>query len=583
MKMVWFELRGFRRFEDAELNVDAPVVALVGPNESGKTSLLEALTHLGEPSNQTFHPRSLTRDLDVNGWVLKATYRLDDDDRAALARQAPRAPEIRWFRVWREADGRLSHDTVPSLASMAHTEDTTDLLAKVVQLIQKPLPEVVLSVLKDRVPRVLEFSTSDRTLQSEYDLQAPATWTGGLRNLARLARFDLNELGLRASGRRPELYEDMVDRANTRLANELSARWSQARVTVRLSVAPPNQLRILAKSEEGSLYRIEDRSDGLRAFVALVAFLTGAGTEVPPILVVDEADSHLHWDAQADLVNLFHTQEVASQIIYATHSPGCLPHDLGHGVRAVVLSSSHSDRSTVKNWIWKDKAGLRPLLLDMGASTAAVTPRRYAVVTEGVADFILLPSLLREATATPSLPYQIVPGLAQLARGGIQRIDSEADRVVYLTDGDEAGTRIRHEVRSAGIPKERTLSLPAGTVLEDLIASDTLEAAVHEEISRSGNTPSEPIEFPDSGRAAYLDDWYACNGIKPPSKRAIASRALEIAAGLPAQTGRPLLENRHRTALRNLHEELLNTLHVSSGKSVGHAGREPQPSLSTSQ
>ena len=228
----------------------------------------------------------------------------------------------------------------------------------------------------------------------------------------------------------------------------------------------------------------------------------------------------------------------------------------------MIPTPGQPDRSTVKNWIWKGKAGFRPLLLDMGASTAAVTPHRYAVVTEGTADFVLLPSLLREATGNDTLPYQIVPGLAELEVSGIRRVNSEADRVAYLTDDDEAGKQNRKQVTSAGIPADRTFSLPAGTVLEDLVVYDTLVAAVNEEISRSGHQTNEPIELPDSGRAAYLDDWYQRNGIEPPSKRAIASRALEIAAGSPTQPGSPLLENRHRTALEELHESLLCALGV---------------------
>ena len=134
---------------------------------------------------------------------------------------------------------------------------------------------------------------------------------------------------------------------------------------------------------------------------------------------------------------------------------------------------------------------------------------------------------------------------------------------MYLTDGDEAGKQTRKTIRSAEIPTDRALSLPAGTVLEDLVGRDTLAAAVNEEISRSGHQTNEPIELPDSGRAAYLVAWYQRNGIdKPSGKGAIAGRALEIAARNPTEPGPPLLEERHRTALQELHESLLCALGV---------------------
>ena len=36
MRLVWLNLRRFRRFQDARVNLDAPVIALVGPNEAGE-------------------------------------------------------------------------------------------------------------------------------------------------------------------------------------------------------------------------------------------------------------------------------------------------------------------------------------------------------------------------------------------------------------------------------------------------------------------------------------------------------------------------------------------------------------------
>ena len=636
MRMVAFQMRGFRRFENAEINVDAPVVALVGPNESGKTTVLDALVKLSQ--NVAFTPDDETRDLPLQGPVLEALYLLDADDRKALTDSVPEASEVRWYYVLRESDGlpsfRISSplleddDVAHSLEALnalrgdawdqidtkemadlignarstlgrhpsEYTEDQLSDLAALSERLfnggQKPpspgehdiakkLGQVVsterksrtqklaISTLQPLTPRVLEFTENARNLRSEYNLQDPSTWNDGLKNLAELGEFSLSELARLAAGGVPQMgrLESLLRRANSCLSKKLSRPWSQTDdLEVNLRVLANPWLRIFVGSDDGALYRLDERSEGLRTFVALVAFLEKTKPTVPPMLVIDEADIHLHWDAQADLVNIFHNQEVAAQIVYSTHSPGCLPHDLGHGVRAVAPDPNQADRSNVKNRIWEsDDGGFRPLLYAMGASTAAVTPHRYAVATEGISDFILLPSLLRQAAGEDSLPYQVVPGLAQLSGSGIRRIGSESDAVAYLTDGDKAGAEIRSNVESQDIPAERIESLPDGLVLEDLVARETLEKAVREQIRRSsGEEPGEEMNLPDSGRSAYLDSWYQRADVKAPNKRAIASRVLEMSARNPKKPSLPLLEKRHMTALKDIHESLLVALGISS-------------------
>ena len=276
-------------------------------------------------------------------------------------------------------------------------------------------------------------------------------WNNAVRNLVQLAGFSIDALARAVSSPQHEDRQDLLLQANARLSQVFDASWSQANLNVSLNILHPAQLQVYVAEDGGPTFRLGDRSDGLRAFVALVAFLEAKNLTSPPILVVDEAENHLHWDAQADLINLFHSQDRVAQIIYSTHSPGCLPHDLGHGVRAVLPNPDSRHHSIVENWIWGSSPGFRPLLMRMGASTAAMTPHRFAVMTEGVADFILLPSLLRDATSKDVLEYQVVPGIAQASTDEIRETDSESDVVFYLVDGDGGGLAHTKKIRRAGV------------------------------------------------------------------------------------------------------------------------------------
>ena len=625
MRLVWLELWRFRRFQHARVNLDAPVIALVGPNEAGKSTLLDALVAVGRSGE--FHPRDITSGLQPQGRVLEATFLLDENDREALRDVVPEALKVRWYRVWRDASGELHRATVPpvpwtgkaaararksliklrglkwaesvddelldrlnmviswipedepreyseqELSEIEHLGTTLrdiegknlpatlqlthEAIARMIADETQPRPqETALALLGERTPEILDFAESDRTINTTYNLQDPSSWTNGIRNLAYLGGFDLRRLAEAAvGGGLPETRESILRRANRQLDKLFSVKWSQSKLTVHLTVQGAT-LEIYVASDDGGLYRWEERSDGLRTYLALIAFLSSKDLTTPPVLVCDEAESHLHWDAQADLINVLYDQDMASQVVYTTHSPGCLPHDLGHGVRAVCPTGP--DRSRIESWIWATAAGLRPMLYHMGASSAALTPHRHAVATEGVADFILLPSLLREATGEAALPYQVVPGLAQLSSDGFRTIDSESDKMVYLTDGDEGGRKILSLLHRSGIPDTRTFSLPSEVALEELVSSETLAAAVREELHRSGHQPSAPLTFPTTGRAAYLDQWCKEAGVEPPMKRAVSCRVLDLTARHPHADRRlPLLEEKWRTTLTELHDSFL--------------------------
>ncbi len=60
MRLYSLTLKGYKQFADASMNLDSKTIAIVGPNEAGKTSLsqrLSALKIMTINSSQPPYPR----------------------------------------------------------------------------------------------------------------------------------------------------------------------------------------------------------------------------------------------------------------------------------------------------------------------------------------------------------------------------------------------------------------------------------------------------------------------------------------------------------------------------------------------
>jgi predicted ATP-dependent endonuclease of OLD family len=278
---------------------------------------------------------------------------------------------------------------------------------------------------------------------------------------------------------------------------------------------------VVIKMQERDFIGFTDHSDGLKAFVGLRAFVARAaaeGQESKPIVLVDEADRHLHYDAQADLVGVFEEQEEAAQIIYTTHSAGCLPRDLGLGIRAIVPEPRDvegeirpGDHSEAINRFWTKGPGFSPLLLAMGAGAFAFAATQFAVVTEGMSDALLLPTLLREATGLQRLRYQAVPGFAEATPDEINRFDLIAGRVAFLADGDDGGRRHVEKLLDNGIEEEQIIFLgddpESDLSIEDLLPKAIYLKAVNGQLKTWHNLEFPAGLLPGKGRSKTVEEW----------------------------------------------------------------------------
>jgi hypothetical protein len=444
-------------------------------------------------------------------------------------------------------------------------------------------------ILNARCPRVRVLRDDDRQLATSYafeDYEAPPA---PLRNLLALAKLDWDELkSAVAEPGNPQLAT-LLRRGNRELEQRLHGSWKQTRVSVALE-EQGGSLHVYpydADSDEHS--RIEDRSDGFRSFLALLAFTSRHAIGAQKLILgIDEAELHLHYDAQADLVRVLTEQTLVPQIIYTTHSAGCLPEDLGSAIR--VLKAVPGDRSVIENGFWSARAdedqsgGFTSLLMAMGAGAVAFTPARRAVMTEGPSDALLLPALFRVAHAwDPSHPIhlQVAGGLAWTPPRRLGALEAEAAHVVYLVDSDEQGQAYKRDLETASVSTSRIFSFRArGLSIEDFVARETYVTAVNLLLHRLRGFDGEGLratDIPNSGAARAAEDWTAARGVEPVSKTAVAEHVLRLSRTSLAymywdpggDDALPLVRENRRPALVRLYSDLCGALGVEHEVSDG--------------
>lgn len=418
--------------------------------------------------------------------------------------------------------------------------------------------DAAMNALWRRCPDFLRFDDETRQLASEYDLTTSAASPGAaLRNLAELANLDL--VALRNAIQRGETgtVRDLREAANRVLEERFSVWHQHPQVRVSLENDGPI-LRIHVQSGSGPTMPFHERSDGLREFVALVALTAQQSKPVPPILLIDEIETHLHYDAQVDLIRVLTEQTAAAQVIYTTHSAASLPEDLGLGVR-VVEPVGERTASTIRQNFWRDQdPGMGALLMALGAASIAFVPLRPAIIVEGGSDLVLLPTLFREATGSDHVGFAVVPGSSSAPPERLAGLDLQGVRTAWVFDADDGGRSRRGALIEHHIPEDRMLLLAdhGDLEIEDLVEPETFCRAVTGYVSDVQSTadsftvsdlPTEPCRRPDAVR-----DWCEARSIRPPGKVALANKVIELAGDMP------ILDRNHAPRLRDLHGRLFD-------------------------
>lgn len=377
-KMIYseFVIKNFKGIEELRFNLDgspnANIFTLVGLNESGKTTILEAMnlfTSDEEGSSPLDIPGSIIKDLNAiipiskrdnfNGIVsIEASLIIEDEDRVKinefifnnsnLSHIDPEQKTLHYYRHYNFVDSKFSSQKYTWSTFRAYTKDSP--FENKVNLIEdnyvKMLNDKLADLCKELIPSILYFPNFLFDFPSQIKLEVDNKMSpkdkfyrdliqdvlSSLNNDTNLDTHIINRVKSKSNSDKRAL-----DRLKQLMENKITSvvfdAWKKVfkRSVINTSVKidfllDESNLIVMEFSIESQdgIYMINERSLGFKWFFIFLLF-----TQFRPfrkdapkntIFLFDEPASNLHPNAQQQLLNSFQRLTENCKIIYTTHS-----------------------------------------------------------------------------------------------------------------------------------------------------------------------------------------------------------------------------------------------------------------------
>lgn len=466
LRISKFRVQNFRNVRDTGSIDLENVTTLIGKNESGKTSTLEAIAYFSE--DQPLDDRDISNDIDLSNTdpsdlpIVTLEFQLDEE---AIEEHYPESTNI--------GDADLPLEVTQTKYADGSYDRS---ISADVNKIDPPVPEIL--YYKD-------YSTiSDEAMIEEIRDGKNDTF----QNLIKISGLDLEAL------ERDDLEKyNAIEKAEGEIETKLNGAWSQKDVEVDLKWNDSTEtIKLLIKDQidpkepgsERTLTYPSQRSEGFQWFLSFYINLlaeTENTAKHTKILLLDDPAVKLHPEGKQDWLESVNEIGEEQQIVFSSHSPYLIDKNYPSRVRAVEDTPNNGTR--IKQDIFgADDDTLEPLRnalgVDLGSSpfvsgrqVLVEGPTEYYVVT-AVANY-LHNVLDRDIFDWPGISVMPVRGAPDVI-GKASWLASEDINYSIVLDSDPEGRRVEEKIQNhhEDIDDERVVLLKKGAVEDGLVIED---------------------------------------------------------------------------------------------------------------
>ena len=555
MKLKQVRVDGFRSVKERiKLFIDPKVTILIGANDHGKTTLLDAIGCLNDDKTLTTDDENWDT-VNQGKPILEFEFSLDEEEAAQLKVMADEAAEKEHaikIAAAAESSPPLITVTVPPptpsgpIITASEMPLVTDIngVDPVVAVpsaewdyVQNPPPAVIkfrkmvghplvlesdsflqkipaaIDYLKKRIPRIELFAPVAQLMDTVTLAQLEQPEQEFMQGIFRYASIWEGHAKLfkqdPATARR-------LEQASETFTTRIRGEWKQGEnLSFRFQHAGQNgnQIELLIRDPAVSqrYVRPSERSTGFSAFFTMSMRLL-ARTDANPanryIFLFDEPGTALHPAGQVNLQKVFERLSQQDQIVYATHSLFMVNHNRPERNRVVSKDEGGTkidQKPYLRNWrAVRDSLGL----ILAGTFFIADT----TLLAEGESDAMYVGALLAAFDRAEMMDIDLNlfsvqwPGNARDFEPMARLMLEEGRHVVAMVDGDRAGNEIVKNIgklnqavddkRVLGRSSVKILQLEKGQSIEDVLPcrNKFLDIVVEAAIELVGNGFLQPAE-----------------------------------------------------------------------------------------